>query len=109
MMDCIPHRDTDCFEKEGNYKNKKQNIDFTHIQKRLQNPRTDLPENQYEYWVDKTAKLLKRKYMQVHLIFEKEKWTLEKIRDRYKQCTERNGEMPKDVLWWYLRKQDKET
>lgn len=67
----------------------------------------DTKSEEYGEWVDKTARLLKRPYAQMHLLFTREKWTLEKIRDRYVYVTKHNGKMPSAVLWWHLRKVEK--
>lgn len=63
----------------------------------------------YEHWVNLTAKLLNRPYFSVHKIFERERWTVDKIQQRYELCTKHRGTMPGDVKWWWLRKQDNET
>lgn len=68
---------------------------------------TNKESEEYGEWVDKTAKLLGRSYGQVHMIFTKEKWTLDAIRSRYEYVTKHNGNVPSQILWWYLRKQDK--
>ena len=36
-----------------------------------------------------------------------EDWQLHKIIRRYKECMSYSGAIPKDVLWWSLRKRDK--
>ncbi len=64
---------------------------------------------EYGEIVGLTSKLLKRPYMTVHKIFEKEQWSMNKIQERYQTCTKHNGNIPSDVLWWYLRKKDKSS
>lgn len=68
---------------------------------------TNKESEEYGEWVDKTAKLLGRPYAQLHTIFTKEKWDLDKIRTRYCYVTRHNGDIPSSILWWYLRKKDK--
>ena len=68
---------------------------------------TNKPSEEYGEWVAKTAKLLNRPYQQVHKIFEKEKWDIDRIRRHYILSTSHNGVIPSDVYWWYLRKRDK--
>jgi hypothetical protein len=65
---------------------------------------TNKPSEEYGEWVAKTAKLLNRPYHQVHKIFEKEKWDIDRIRRHYILATEHNGDMPSDVYWWWKRK-----
>lgn len=67
---------------------------------------TGKPSEEYGEWVDKTAKLLKRDYGQVHRLFTREKWSLDKIRERYLTVTKHNGVIPSHILWWHLRKKD---
>lgn len=74
--------------------------------KNIQYQITNKESEEYGEWVAKTAKLLGRPYAQVHTIFTKEKWTLDKIRTRYTNVTKHNGDIPSPVLWWYLRKKD---
>jgi hypothetical protein len=68
---------------------------------------TNKESEEYGEWVKKTAQLLGRPYAQIHTIFTKEGWTLDKMRTRYMYVTKHNGDIPSPVLWWYLRKKDK--
>lgn len=63
---------------------------------------------EYGEWVQKTAKLLKRPFFAIHLIFEREKWTLDEIKRYYLNATKHNGMVPKDVAWWSARKKRNE-
>ena len=59
-------------------------------------------EHEFEHWVNKTAKLIKRPYYQTFKMVEK--WSLEKIIRNYELSTKHAGDMPQDVKWWWLRK-----
>lgn len=61
----------------------------------------------YEYWVNLTAKLIKRPYFITHKMVEG--WSLNKIIERYNLATKHNGDLPSDVYWFWKRKLDKET
>lgn len=78
--------------------------------------------HEYAYYVNLTAKMLfgtkpgKKDptklvcknsfgYMQVHRIFEREGWTLDRIKRAYQNATKHNGNMPSNVYWWWQRKQ----
>ena len=81
-------------------------LNFDHLQTRFTQPRTDLPENEYEFWVNKTAKLIGRSYIQTAKLVEK--WPLEKIKRRYIEATKHCPELTKPhIRWWALRKQEK--
>lgn len=58
----------------------------------------------YEYWVNETAKLINKPYFVAHKMIGD--WTVDQIRDRYIEATKVDG-MPKDVWWFWKRKQDK--
>lgn len=58
----------------------------------------------FERYVQKTAELIKRPYIQTFKLVED--WQEHKIIRRYNECVEYNGSIPKDVLWWSLRKKD---
>ena len=59
----------------------------------------------FEEYVEKTAKLINRPYIQTFKMVED--WQLHKIVRRYKECVAYKGAIPKNVLWWSLRKKDK--
>ncbi len=63
------------------------------------------PPPVFAEYVEKTAKLIDRPYMQTFKMVED--WQLHKIIRRYKECMSYSGAIPKDVLWWSLRKRDK--
>lgn len=67
---------------------------------------TGKESEEYGDYVKKTAALVKRPYMTIHKIFEREHWTLEQIKNRYHTVISDDGTIPKDVLWWYLRRKD---
>lgn len=81
-----------------------KSISFDHIKRRIEQPPAQLPEHSYEFWVGETAKLIKRPYIATHKLVEG--WPLSKIIERYQLSTKHAGEMPGDVKWWWLRKQD---
>lgn len=54
--------------------------------------------------VNKTARLLKKPYFQMHSIFTKEKWTVEEIERAYQIATKHNGTLSSEVAWWVYRK-----
>ena len=58
----------------------------------------------YEYYVDLTAKLIKRTYIATHKLVQD--WPIEKIIQHYELCTKHAGNMPGDVKWWWLRKKE---
>jgi hypothetical protein len=61
----------------------------------------------FEECVNLTSKLINRSYMQTFKMVED--WQTHKIIRRYDECTkDKKGEIPGEVLWWYLRKKDKE-
>lgn len=59
-------------------------------------------EYEYEHWVNLTAKMLKRPYIQVHRLVQD--LPLSEIRHRYILATKHNGDMPSYVYWWWYRK-----
>ena len=59
----------------------------------------------FEEYVQKTSKLIKRPYFQTFKMVED--WQEHKLIRRYNECMEYQGKMPRDVLWWWKRKQDK--
>lgn len=63
------------------------------------------PES-YEYWVNETAKLIKRPYFVTHKLVGD--WPIEKIIERYNDALKVEG-MPQDIWWFWKRKQEKET
>lgn len=62
-------------------------------------------EEQFEHWINKTSKLIKKPYFITFKMVEK--WPLEKIISRYQEATKHSGNMPEDIYWWWKRKQDK--
>ena len=65
---------------------------------------SDDVEHDYEHWVNKTAKLIKKPYFVTHKMVEG--WSLAKIKERYNDAVKVEG-MPQDVWWYWKRKQDK--
>jgi len=81
-------------------------MDFSGVLERLKNPIENLPDHQYEYWINKTSKLIKRSYIQTHKLVEAEKLSLEQIIDRFELSTKHNGNCPPDKCWWGKRKKE---
>ena len=75
------------------------------FQKRLSIDEKARPLPVFEEYVEKTARLINRPYIQTFKMVED--WQLHKIIRRYKECISYSGAIPKDVLWWSLRKRDK--
>lgn len=69
---------------------------------------TGKKSEEYGDYVDKTAKMLGKPFMTVHMIFEKEQWPLEKIKSRYHECVKLEGNWP-SIMWWSKRKKDNEV
>jgi virulence-associated protein VagC len=67
-----------------------------------------LPEDQvpiFEEYVNLTSKPINRPYYQTFKMVEN--WQTHTIIRRYNQCTKDNaGDIPDDILWWYLRKEE---
>lgn len=82
-------------------KPKKPQVDMTRFQVAEQN------QHEFEHWIDKTAKLINRPYYQTFTMVKK--WPLEKIIRHYELSTKHAGDMPEDVKWWWLRKEDKKV
>ncbi len=62
----------------------------------------------FKEYVTLTSKLINRPYMQTFRLVED--WQMHKIIRRYNECTkDKRGDIPGDVLWWYLRKKDRES
>jgi hypothetical protein len=59
----------------------------------------------FEKYVNLTSKLIQRPYFQTFKLVED--WELHTIIRRYNDCMNYDGEIPKDVLWWSIRKNDK--
>lgn len=57
--------------------------------------------------VKKTSQLLKRPYGQLHLIFSREKWSIEEIERAYLNATKHNGKCDSVIAWWANRKRRK--
>lgn len=70
---------------------------------------TGSSSEEYGDYVELTRKLLKRPYMQIHQIFERENWTIEEIKRAYQNATKHNGKMPSAVYWWWQRKKRNEN
>ncbi len=61
----------------------------------------------FQGYVSLTSKLINRPYMQTFRMVRD--WQMHKIIRRYDECTkDKKGDIPGDVLWWYLRKKDRE-
>ena len=60
-------------------------------------------EHEFEHWVNKTAKLIKRPYFQTFKMVEK--WPISKIIYHYTLATKHNGDVPSNIYWWWKRKQ----
>ena len=59
----------------------------------------------FEHWVDLTAKLIGRSYMQTFKLVQD--WPEHKIERRYKEAMSCNRELTTPVIrWWSLRKQE---
>ena len=59
----------------------------------------------FEEYINLTSKLINRPYYQTFKMVEN--WQTHTIIRRYNQCTKDNaGDIPGDVLWWYLRKEE---
>lgn len=54
--------------------------------------------------VKKTSQLLKRPYSQLHIIFTREKWSVEEIERAYQLATKHNGNCESSIAWWANRK-----
>jgi hypothetical protein len=60
----------------------------------------------FEEYINLTSKLINRPYMQTFRMMKD--WQTHKIIRRYNECTrDKKGDISGDVLWWYLRKKDK--
>ncbi len=60
----------------------------------------------FEEYINLTSKLIDRPYIQTFRMVRN--WQTHKIIRRYNECTkDKKGDIPGDVLWWYLRKKDK--
>ena len=84
---------------------------------------TQEEHHEYAHYVNLTAKMLwgvkpgkkvlwvcknAMGYMMLHRIFEREQWTLERIKRYYQNATKHNGNMPSSVYWWWQRKVENE-
>ena len=58
----------------------------------------------FEEYVYKTSQLIKRPYFQTFKLVED--WQEHKIIRRYNDVMNHSGEIPKDILWWSLRKKE---
>jgi hypothetical protein len=61
----------------------------------------------FEKYVNLTSQLINRPYIQTFKIVKN--WQTHTIIRRYNQCIEYKGEIPKDILWWSIRKKDQLT
>jgi len=76
-------------------------LDFTHL------PKFTISESkseEYAEWVSQTAKLLNRKFISMHAIFTKEKWSLGEIKTAYFNATKHHGTVTPQIAWWANRK-----
>lgn len=69
---------------------------------------TNKDSEEYGEYTKLTATLLKRPYMVVHKIFERENWSLEEIKRHYFNATKHNGNIPSHIFWWYTRRKRNE-
>ena len=58
----------------------------------------------FEKYVNLTSKLIKRPYYQTFKLVED--WQVHTIIRRYNECMNYTGEIPKDILWWSLRRKE---
>lgn len=56
----------------------------------------------FEKYVNLTSKLINRPYIQVVKLVES--WEIHTIIRIYNDCNTYTGEIPKDILWWSIRK-----
>jgi hypothetical protein len=71
---------------------------------RYQTPKQIAPEHPYEYWVNKTAKLIGRSYIQTAVLVKD--WPLHKIERRFKEAINCHEQTTPTIRWWSLRKQE---
>jgi hypothetical protein len=76
-------------------------MDFSHLP---QFKITGEQSQEYGELVKNTCTLLKREYHQIHLMFTRERWTLEEIRDTYQKATKHHGNVTPQIAWWADRK-----
>lgn len=65
---------------------------------------TGAESEEYGEQVKLAAKLLGRSYQQMHVLFTRERWTLEEIKRHYQNATKHNGNVTPQVAWWAARK-----
>ena len=70
----------------------------------LKNYQPEEPVPIFEKYVNLTAKLINRPYMQTFKLVQD--WQTHTLIRRYNECMEYQGEIPSDVLWWSMRKKD---
>lgn len=68
---------------------------------------TGKESEEYGEIVKLTAKLLGKSYPQMHVLFKREKWSLEEIKTAYQNATKHNGKVSPPVAWWANRKRKK--
>ena len=56
----------------------------------------------FEKYVNLTSKLINRSYIQTFSLVKD--WQTHTIIRRYNACMEYRGKIPRDVLWWSIRK-----
>lgn len=60
----------------------------------------------FEEWVDKTAKLIGRSYIQTFKLVQD--WPEHKIERRFKEAMDCGPDITPAVKWWWLRKRERE-
>lgn len=65
---------------------------------------TGKESEEYGDFVRLSASLLGKSYPQMHVLFKREKWTLEEIKTAYQNATKHNGNVTPPVAWWANRK-----
>lgn len=71
----------------------------------VQRPTPTKAMSNFEEWVDKTAKLLGRSYIQTFKLVEH--WPEHKIERRYKEAINCGPDITPAIKWWWLRKKEK--
>jgi hypothetical protein len=74
-------------------------------QRQVQPPTPTKAMSNFEEWVDKTAKLIGRSYIQTFKLVQD--WPEHKIERRYKEAMACSPLTKPAIRWWSLRKRDK--